>query len=399
MENEQIKQYLISFVEKTLNKCKTFTSVYGKDFIRQRLSINLIKVYTDIYHDVDNGQYSLNDSSIRLFSHNANTDPLTIKDIENDYVYQHDILHEAIHAIFRRLPDECESLGIEDGTGIDEYGNNGMHLGRGFNEGLTEWICKKAGYPLNVYEVESSIVEMFDLAIGEENVIKLAKGGIKENATELLQMSKQDVVSFLSGIDEIWSKENDIYQLERIINKLSNRDNLPIGNQEQLKNELGADYDKYSDLLQNMAYFAKGINISNLHEQVSYLNRALSYEKNDLAAKIAFTKEDIYLKYFAKEIEELVNSTTISKEAITRLTALYNDISEECTSYSPVLLKFKNEIYPELLEKSPLVSESKFAEIYKKSKGSINQVLGKIKMFFKEKIVDKNKENNDIGAR
>ena len=67
MENEEIKQYLISFAEKTLNRCEAFTRIYGKDFVRQRLEVNLDKVYTDLYHNGDNGQYSLNDLSIRLF--------------------------------------------------------------------------------------------------------------------------------------------------------------------------------------------------------------------------------------------------------------------------------------------------------------------------------------------
>ena len=48
MENQEIRQYLINFAEKTLNKCEAFTKVYGKDFVRKRLEKNLEKVYTDI---------------------------------------------------------------------------------------------------------------------------------------------------------------------------------------------------------------------------------------------------------------------------------------------------------------------------------------------------------------
>ena len=43
MENQEIRQYLINFVEKTLNQCEVFTKVYGKDFVRKRLEENLKK--------------------------------------------------------------------------------------------------------------------------------------------------------------------------------------------------------------------------------------------------------------------------------------------------------------------------------------------------------------------
>ena len=193
MENEEIKQYLISFAEKTLNRCEAFTRIYGKDFVRQRLEVNLDKVYTDLYHNGDNGQYSLNDLSIRLFSDDENAKPLTIKDIKSNFNLQHDILHETIHAIFRRTDEECRNFGIEDGTGLWEFYNNGLPLGKGLNEGLTEWICKKAGYPLNVYGAEANIIELFELAIGEDKVMQLAKGDIRGNVAELLQMSKEDL--------------------------------------------------------------------------------------------------------------------------------------------------------------------------------------------------------------
>ncbi len=398
MENEQIKQYLISFVERTLNKCEAFTRVYGRDFVRQRLEINLDKVYTDIYHEVDNGQYSLRDLSIKLFSHNENAKPLTIRDIKSDYVFQHDMLHESIHAIFRRTPEECESFGIEDGTGIQEYDNGGSRLGLGFNEGLTEWFCKKAGYPLNVYGAESNIVELFELAIGEEEVMKLAKGDIKRNAAELLQMPKKDLEKMLYSVDEIWRKESDNDQLGRIIGVLSNRENETLSdeNQEQLKEELGVDYDKYAQMMKNMGYFIKNINVNDVNQQLSYLRQALNIGKTDLDANLAFIKQDIYLKYFNKEIENLQNDATVSKETINRLTGLYNNITEEQASYSPILLKFKKEIYPELQSKSPVVNESKFAEIYEKAKGSISRVFGRIKTFFKAQTNNKDKDDNEL---
>lgn len=397
MENKKIKQFLISFSERTLNKCETFTRTYGKDFARQRLEINLDKVYTDIHHDVDNGQYSLKDLSIRLFSHSKNAKPLTIKDIKNDFVLQHDILHESIHAIFRRTPEECETFEIKSGTGINEYYNNGSVLGTGLNEGLTEWLCKKAGYPLNVYSAESNIVELFELAIGEDGVMQLTKGDIKGNATKLLQMSIEDLEEMLYHIDEVWRKENDNEQLRRIVGILSNRENTLLSdkNQEDLKEELGSDYNRYTQLMRSMYNFKKNLNVNDVNQQLEYLNQALNIGKTDLNWRIDSLKEDIYLKYFNKEIEDLQNNTTISREEMNRLNALYNNIDDEHSIHSPILLRFKNEIYPKLQNKLPVVNESKFAEIYEKAKENINQVFKEFKTFFKEQINDKDINERD----
>ena len=149
MENQEIKQYLINFVEKTLNGCEAFLKVYGKDFVRKRLEKNLEKVYTDISSSNPNtALYDMENSCITIFSENNLDKLLTVADIENNKKLKHLILHESIHAIFRRTKEECQEFGIEDGTGTLEFYNNGQELGRGFNEGLTEWICQKAGYIL-----------------------------------------------------------------------------------------------------------------------------------------------------------------------------------------------------------------------------------------------------------
>lgn len=399
MENEQIKQYLISFAEETLNKCEVFTRTYGRDFVRQRLEINLDKVYTNLYHNGDNGQYSLKDLSIRLFSDDKNAKPLTIKDIKSNFNLQHDILHEAIHAIFRRTDEECEKFGIEDGTGLLEYYSNALPLGKGLNEGLTEWICKKAGYPLNVYGAEVNIIELFELAIGEDKVMQLAKGDIRGKVAELLQMSKEDLGAMLNQVDYIYSREGDIEQINRIISTLSKRKSemLTIENEDDLKEELGTDYESYSQIMKNMRCFRKNVNGKDVNEQLSYLQELLNSKKKDMDFHVGFSiKEDVYLKYFSKEIEDLQDANTISKETMNRLTALYNNISEEEASHSKSLLKFKNELYPELQSKVAVVNESKFAEIYGKAKGNISQAFGKIKAFFIDRTNKKNNDNREI---
>lgn len=211
MENEELRQYLIDFVEKTLNECEAFTRVYGKDFVRKRLEINLKKVYTDISSsNLNTGLYDMENSSITIFSSNESSRPLTIADIENNKKLKHMILHESIHAIFRRTKEECQAYGIEDGTGVLEFYKNNQELGRGFNEGLTEWICQKAGYGEQAYSAEKGIMKILELAIGEDAVMQLANGDIKGNIAELLKMSKAESLQTIALVDNIYHNEQRV---------------------------------------------------------------------------------------------------------------------------------------------------------------------------------------------
>lgn len=367
MEDKKIKKYLINFTEKQLNKCKAFTKVYGKKFARERLELNIDKVYIEQYNKNGiNGDYNIENKKIRIYTHYKDSKLTTLKDIKRDFVIQHDMLHESIHAIFNRTPEECEQLKIELGTGISEqYSNKGY--GTGFNEGLTEWICKKAGSPSNAYEAESNIVELFELAIGEDKVMQLAKGGIKRNVPELLQMTEEDTIDMLQQVDKINKKERYIEKLNRINNVLlSNKNNSLIlaKNNEQLKKELGEDYGEYHFLMNLKGFFHKDT------DEVSYLREYIKKQEKDCNAHISSLKEKVYLKYFDKEIEEIQN-TTISKEKMKWLTNLYNNITEEHASDSKVLLRFKNEIYPKLQEKSLADNKSKLARFVNKFKKNI----------------------------
>ena len=69
MENEEIKQYLIDFVVKTLSECKVFSNVYGKEFVEQQLEKNVEKVITDVYVKTNiKGSYNPKIKAIILLS-------------------------------------------------------------------------------------------------------------------------------------------------------------------------------------------------------------------------------------------------------------------------------------------------------------------------------------------
>lgn len=298
MENKELRQYLIDFVEKTLNECEAFTIVYGKDFVKQRLEKNLEKVYTDIsISNFNTGLYDMENSSITIFSGNEYTRPLTIADIENNKKLKHMILHESIHAIFRRTKEECQAYSIEDGTGVLEFYKNNQELGRGFNEGLTEWICQKAGYGEQAYAAEKGIMKILELAISEDAVMQLANGDIKGNIAKLLKMSRAESLQTIALVDNIYQNE------QRTTDKMN-----------------------------------------------------LENEDMELDKSISHLEAILFEKYFKDEIESAQKTENLSEETMQRLFELSFCINGGNTEGSKMFdsrlpLKFKNEIYPGLLKK------------------------------------------------
>lgn len=353
MENEEVKQYLINFVEKTLNECKVFTKVYGKEFVRERLEKNLNKVIIKYSEIVNKNLYDMNNSNITIFLNTDSAKNLTISDIENNKKLKHNILHEAVHVIFRRTKEECEAIGIESGTGTLEFDHNGGELGRGLNEGLTEWICQKAGYGMAAYTAEINVIRMLELAIGEETVMQLAKGDIKGNIAQLLQITKQECLYCMALVD-------NIYQNER-------KANLIEGTIEDIED--------------------------------SVLDKSISH-----------FEATIFEKYFGEEIAKAQNEKNISAETMECLFDLCRSINGGKTSASNIFnsrlpFKFKNEIYPELIRKhqETLLAQMKEDKLAKNEEEKTDLPVvykknwfHKIKELIKERFMKKHSQNTLI---
>lgn len=349
MENHDIREYLINFAEKTLNEYEIFAKIYGRDFVRKRLEINLKNV--DIISsnsDFNTALYNTENFSITIFIGNNFTEPVTIEYIENNKKLRHLILHEAIHAIFRRTKEECQEFGIEDGTGTLEFYRNAQELGRGLNEGLTEWICKKVGYGGSAYIAEQNIIKILEFAIGEESVLKLANGDIKGNCAQLLKMSKIECLQIMALIDRIYQNEQKVSTEE--------------------------------DLILNDEYRELDKNISNL--------------------------ETIFFeKYFKDEIETAQNTENISTETIQHLYDLVLCINGGRTTASDnfaseLPLKFKNQIYPNILAR---YQQEMINQIKKKKQAKYEETvlpvlykkrwLQKLKEIIKSKFIKKQSQN------
>lgn len=354
MENEEIKQYLIDFVVKTLSECKVFSNVYGKEFVEQQLEKNVEKVITDVYVKTNiKGSYNPKIKAIILLSGQKDSPPLTIEDIENNDILKHYILHEALHAIFEKDKQEYKELGLRYSTGVDEMYLDGTSLGIGLNEGLTEWICQKAGYGCISYTTEFNIVRMLELAIGEENVMKLAKGNIKENVTKLLDLDETECKYILGLIDRIHDNEIKAFTVEKGVDNTS--------------------------------------------------------ELETLDKSISHFEATIFEKYFGEEIADALNSETITPEIMSRMDNIEMLIQGGETPASDIFssrlpLQFKTQIYPEILKK---YRETLLTELRKNKKEAtntnVNQLpsvyktnwLKKFKEFIKKKFTNKSKQSGD----
>lgn len=354
MENEEIKQYLIDFVVKTLSECKVFSNVYGEEFVEQQLEKNVEKVITDVYVKTNiKGSYNPKIKAIILLSEQKNSPPLTIEDIENNDILKHYILHEALHAIFEKDKQEYKELGLRYSTGVDEMYLDGTSLGIGLNEGLTEWICQKAGYGCISYTTEFNIVRMLELAIGEENVMKLAKGNIKENVTKLLDLDETECKYILGLIDRIHDNEIKAFTVEKGVDNTS--------------------------------------------------------ELETLDKSISHFEATIFEKYFGEEIADALNSETITSEIMSRMDNIEMLIQGGETPASDIFssrlpLQFKTQIYPEILKKH---RETLLTELRNNKKETtntnVNQLpavyktnwLKKFKEFIKKKFTNKSKQSGD----
>lgn len=301
MENEEIRQYLIDFVVKTLSECDAFSRIYGKEFVEGQLNKNVEKVITNVFSERKvKAAYNPTIKAIILLSDSKDSPPMTIQDIEGNKILKHNILHEALHAIFELNKEEHQSKGLKCGIGLDEVYLDGKQVGIGLNEGLTEWICQKAGYGCVSYFSEYNIVRLLELAIGEENVMRLAQGNINGSAEQLLGLEREEYLYVLSLIDKIYDNEIEAFSIE-----------------DDIDNTL----------------------------QLEKLDKSISH-----------FEATIFEKYFGEEIEDAIKSDIISMETDRRMAQIYMLIQGGKTSASDIFasrlpIKFKREIYPQISDK------------------------------------------------
>lgn len=190
IENEEIKEYLMHVATTRLQNCDVFTRTFGRRFAKNRLKTNLCKVYTNEINKKCKG-YAVTKgkgaSTITICCKKEMNEPLSVEQIAEDVEFETIALHEAIHIILEKTKQECKQAFIDSGTGIMEQILE-VEIGRGLNEGLTNWIVRKTGLPTNGYRTLTNFMEELELAIGEDNVMEMGKGNLCERIPKLLKI-------------------------------------------------------------------------------------------------------------------------------------------------------------------------------------------------------------------
>jgi len=341
-ENLEVKEFIIDYASSNLDGCSLFSDTFGEGFAKKRLSKNIKKVYTNAKSQNRAGICDIDKESITIYKGEEEGLILTVEDVKSDKELSETSGHEAVHAVLRRTQKECEEQNIKMGTGMLEIYHDGTELGRGLNEGLTNWIWGKTGNKTTTYHILTGRIELLELAIGQENVMQFGKGNIRQNIADKLKMTEIDTVNIIGIGDDIYRYERRKEQLKRIIAALKNRtrDDEPSKflDKQELMQELSGDYGAYFTLLHQNEAPINGT----IEDQINYFLNLSSYQDKFLQKYMAEFNEIVVSKYFTHEMENLRSVSGIglkTMERLDRINFLLGNIREK--DMGPQVKEFK----------------------------------------------------------
>lgn len=341
IKNEEIKQWTSKFTVDKLSSCNSFVRVYGKRYANRKIR-KLKNVYTNEEDYLHSGYQSGDEITICIKGKNGNL--YSVDEIEKNEKIQQIALHEAIHLIFRhgefttgmKILVECKGKS-------KKY----TEIGRGLNEGLTEWITKKCGYDVSMggYKVLTKFIEQLEIALGEDAIMALGKG---KDIHKILNMSKQEAYAFLSKVDRYYKNIEQITDLDYIIRTLKRYKNI-----ERLDEETKEKVEKdYEELISTNLYRKTGVEyeeyllVEGLENSVENLIQFCTQKRNELEQTQTNIRTDIedeiFLKYFSKEFEEVLSMEVIPDDKMEKYQELYSlMLHEEGEDRTSKLLEMK----------------------------------------------------------
>lgn len=357
VENPELKPQIEAFAIEQLEACELFVSVYGKGYAREKLARNFKILYTEESNRFAAGEYVLGSSgAMTLFMKGSNGNLLTFEDIKNSKNLQTP-LHESVHAIFGRTPEECKKFKICCGSGIHEVYDNG-EIGRGLNEGYTNWVCEKAGFTSITYPTLTNLVRILELSVGDENVMKFGKGDITNNFPQLLGMNLDDVCCFLAKADSIYDYEHKAQDYGSISAILKRKKEFEKNKEKDADMQMPENLKKEIQKLNNIPLYK---NITNDSDYIAYTQENnLNSELEDSKLKYFEHMKKLYLKkskeidheliaeiisrYFIEELREGLATNCFSSEQYKKFFKLYSLMNITSKTQNNELQMFRNEI-------------------------------------------------------
>lgn len=327
-ENLDVRAYVYKMIPKQLNSNPVFVKLFGSNFAHKRLKKNVLSVYTN---DISNAKFasgynSTNDKSIVLCITGKDYKLLTPTDIENNPEIKETLLHECIHAIFFKGKEECQDpylvsrMGVFDIYYIPET-NTISEIGRGLNEGYTEWMCEKAGMQPTAYKTLTNFIRLLEAARGTEQIMAMGNG----NLSTVLNISQEDAVRLLGIGDSVYKAEMDICSYELLINSLENNSQAD-SKVEQTKEAFQVFSPEIEDSKSDVAFLnwvkKQGRDDSNqsLIDYIKFIKIPSLEESMDISA--ALFESIVLEKYFIADLNQIFEEKPINPQNIDQIEKL-----------------------------------------------------------------------------
>ena len=233
-------------IYKRLCSNKLLVSTYSKSGIMRRIKKNIKAIRTNEEKEDCGGWCVLNKPEIVLCSPEKEKPP-QIEYFTKNPSKREVLIHEAVHAILKhksgtgllhidknREPKAKKVLGSILGKKVP---TNFAEIGRGINEGYTNWIVEKSNIRTNTYQVLKSINRQIEACIGEEEMIKFSRGKL-DQFFRALNMEKTYGIEFLRQLDEVYYAEKSLRLINDIEYYLQTKiENLRKGDQKTEEDE------------------------------------------------------------------------------------------------------------------------------------------------------------------
>lgn len=234
MENKNIKPYGIQRLLELIktNYPKLFT-LYNEQEIKEILDNNIKEVITNWYSNMSSGQYNFLEKKIYVSKNNEDAPEINIDDMLKNQEYEYSFMHEILHALWGILEEKDGNIKFTESTFIFEIYKNdedASEIGRGFTEGLKEWLLSKL-YLTNIFEsnsrietiktvshsypIETNVALQIECVVGEDKMLNICKNGIAEFRNIFSTDAKS--IEFLSKIDEVYYFNRNIKELEDLM--------------------------------------------------------------------------------------------------------------------------------------------------------------------------------------
>ena len=152
IESKELRDWLKEFASDELENCELFVRVYGKDFARERMQ-SLKNVYIEEKSESTEtiAGYQRGNGEITIIDREKGEHKNFISDIKKDKDKRQIAIHESVHLVLRHNEGEdakgCTGMvRVISAIAQKTNKNRKIEIGRGLNEGLTEWITEQCGY-------------------------------------------------------------------------------------------------------------------------------------------------------------------------------------------------------------------------------------------------------------